>query len=86
MVQFRQYEETLCDWGLNLRYFLAEVLQKGFLFLPRGLPWLFADDSEAFVEFGEDRELGLVGRTCALAPDRPNSPHASNRNDSHQRK
>jgi hypothetical protein len=54
MVQFRQYEETLCDRGLNLSYFLAEVLQKSFLQLSRGLFRLFADDAEAFVEFGED--------------------------------
>ena len=31
MVQFCQYEETLGDWGLDLSYFFAEILQEGFL-------------------------------------------------------
>jgi hypothetical protein len=31
MVQFRQYVETLSDWGLDLSYFFAEILEESFL-------------------------------------------------------
>ena len=31
MVQFRQYEETFSDRGLDLSYFLAEILEESLL-------------------------------------------------------
>src|SRR5580704_17914819 len=58
MVQFRKYEKPLADRGLDLSYFLAEILQKSLLQLSRGLSRLFADDAEALVEFGEDLVRG----------------------------
>ena len=58
MVQFRKYEKPFGDRGLDLSYFLAEILQKSLLQLSRGLSRLFADDAEALVEFGEDLVRG----------------------------
>src|SRR5215467_12465320 len=53
MAQFREYEEAFGERGLDLSYFLAEILQKSFLQLSRGLSRLFADDAEALIELGE---------------------------------
>jgi hypothetical protein len=54
MLQFCQYEETLSDRGLDLRYLFAEILQESFLQLSSGFSRHLADNTEAFVEFGED--------------------------------